>query len=125
MLFVDPLFLLFLVIVLLVYWSLRSNAWRKTFLLLVSFVFYGFWDWRFVGLLLFSSAFNFVTGAAIDRTVAPQRRRWWLIAGVAVNLGILGLFKYLGFFVDSTRDLLRLFGHDMSFAMAHIVLPVG
>jgi alginate O-acetyltransferase complex protein AlgI len=125
MLFVDPLFLVFLVIVLSVYWSLRSNTWRKAFLLLVSFVFYGFWDWRFVGLLLFSSGFNFLAGAAIDRTVAPHRRRWWLIAGIAVNLGVLGLFKYLGFFADSARELLRFFGQDMSFAMAHIVLPVG
>jgi len=49
MLFVDPLFLVFLVIVLLAYWSVRSNTWRKVFLLTVSFIFYGFWDWRLSG----------------------------------------------------------------------------
>lgn len=125
MLFVDPLFLVFLLLVLLVYWSLRRNTWRKAFLLLVSFVFYGFWDWRFVGLLLFSSGFNFLAGAAIDRSATPRGRRWRLIFAITVNLGVLGAFKYLGFFVESARDLLHFFGHDMSFATAHIILPVG
>jgi len=124
MLFVEPQFLIFLILVLVVYWSIPDNSWRKAFLLLVSFVFYGFWDWRFVFLLLFSCGFNFLAGAAIAAAPAPSKRRW-LIFAVAVNLGVLGLFKYFGFFADSARDLLRMFGHEMSYATLHIILPVG
>ncbi|MEW5721980.1 MAG: MBOAT family O-acyltransferase [Thermodesulfobacteriota bacterium] len=127
MLFNSLEFAVFLPLVLLVYWGAlrRSIKWRNLFLLVSSYVFYGWWDYRFLGLIFISSLVDFLAGAAIHRSRKPGRRRLLLALSVSVNLGLLGFFKYFNFFADSCARLLSLFGlHPDPFTL-NVILPVG
>ena len=102
---------------------------RNALLLIASYVFYGWWDWRFLSLLLLSSLVDFGCGRLLDPgrppALAGRRRRLVLLVSVGLNLGILGLFKYLGFFVESLQRLLGGLGWTPSAPLVEIVLPVG
>ena len=126
MLFPTITFAVFFLVVFIGNWLLmpRSRLW-KPFILLASFVFYGWWEWRFVLLLGLSALVNWLFGAAISRAGTARGRTWLLIAAVAANLGVLGWFKYYGFFVTSAVNLLRGFGLNADVALLRIVLPVG
>ena len=109
-----------------------EEAWiraRNAFLLAASYFFYGCWDWRFLGLILISTAVDFVVGRRLEALPAdasdPALRKRWLWASVVTNLGILGVFKYLGFFVDSASELLSAVGAPVGLPSLSIVLPVG
>ncbi len=108
-------------------WSLdRENGRRKLFLLLASWFFYAQWDWRFVGLLIASAVLNWAVGALIARARERHGKTAWLVGlGVAVNLLILGFFKYYGFFIEQAGDLLMRFGWERDLPLLQIVLPVG
>ncbi len=93
----------------------------KVVLVVASFVFYGFWDWRFCALLAASIVANYLFGLAIDRREGAARKRAVTLA-VAFNLGVLGFFKYANFFIDSFASL---FGLDANGMLLNIVLPVG
>src|SRR5664279_5308469 len=101
MLFDSPIFYLFLILVVAVYWRLKFNR-QNVFLLLASYFFYGWWDWRFLLLMIASTTIDFVIARKIDDTSDPARRRALLIASLVVNFTILGFFKYFNFFLDST-----------------------
>ena len=102
-----------------------SHKWQNRVLLVASYLFYGAWDYRFLALIFFSTAANFITGRAIHRSSVESRRKAWLWASVIINLGVLGFFKYYNFFSKVLADLIRDFGlGDQSFAL-HIILPVG
>ena len=107
MLFNSFEFAVFLPVVFLCYWALQRNNPRaqNVWLLAASYVFYGWWDWRFLGLLLLSSVTDFGIGLALE-DARPSRRRLIVWTSVAVNLSILGFFKYFGFFIDSAATLL-------------------
>jgi alginate O-acetyltransferase complex protein AlgI len=92
---------------------------KKLVVVIASFIFYGFWDVRFVALLLGSAVFNYWTGLEIDR---GSRRRLWVAFAVAANLALLGVFKYYDFFADSLARLLSL---DPATLVLRIILPVG
>ncbi len=124
MLFSEPRFFVFFFVVLGVYWSLRSNRWRKRFLLVASYVFYGAWDYRFLALILFSTVVDYWAGGQLDRKDGPGRRRL-LVLSCLVNLGALGAFKYFNFFVESGAELLAWLGFGRHDATLSIVLPVG
>src|ERR1044072_4249251 len=111
MLFPTMVFAIFFLIVFFTAWSLdREHGRRKAFLLLASWVFYGWWDWRFVGLLIASATLNWLVAELIFRA-RTQRASVWLVAlGVTINLLILGFFKYFGFFVDQNRAPLQALG---------------
>src|SRR5690606_25116799 len=99
MLFPTLAFGVFFLFVYFTTWSLdRENGRRKLFLLLASWFFYAQWDWRFVGLLIASAILNWGVAALIARTDTSVKRKWLVALGVAVNLLILGFFKYYGFF---------------------------
>src|SRR5690606_37420418 len=98
MLFNSYVFWVFLAVVLALHAVLRGRS-RKALLLAASYVFYGYWDWRFLGLIALSTLTDFFAAQAIDRAPDRARRKAWLVASVAVNLGILGFFKYFDFFV--------------------------
>ena len=102
---------------------------RNGLLLLASYVFYAFWDWRFLGLIVLSTGVDFVAGKAIAARPATDEHRpvrlRWLRLSLAVNLGLLATFKYLGFFVDSARDALATLGIESGVGSLEIVLPVG
>ncbi|MCR5183305.1 MAG: hypothetical protein K6B46_01215 [Opitutales bacterium] len=117
---------LFLPVVFLLYWYVFcGNAVRQNcFLLLASLFFYGYWDWRFLGLLLLAGAVSFFAGTAIDRSQSRGGNgRWALTLAVVVNLGILALFKYYDFFVQSFADIFL--AGEADGILLNLILPVG
>ena len=126
MLFPTMAFALFFLFVFVTAWSLERENWRrKAFLVLASWVFYGWWDWRFVGLLIASATMNWGIAELIDRS-SKRRTRLWLVAlGVTVNLIVLGFFKYYGFFIDQLGAVLDLLHWKRDLPLLQVVLPVG
>ena len=124
MLFNSVAFAVFLPCVLAIYWSLRSTRQQNTFLLLVSLFFYGWWDYRFVSLLLISTLTDYTCGLGIARAHARKGTgRPWLVVSLIVNLGMLGVFKYYDFFVESAEPLWLQLGWCPD--LLAVVLPVG
>jgi len=126
MLFNSFEFGVFLVIVFALYWMLNKKLTVQNILLLgASYVFYGWWDYRFLFLLIFSTFLDYFTGLKIAdaRSIAWKKR--WLTISITVNLGFLAVFKYYNFFVQSFADLLQHFGMRPSVTLLEIVLPVG
>lgn len=127
MLFNSSAFLVFLIVVFILFWKAASVSNRLTnwVLLVSSYVFYGWWDWRFLILIVISSASDFIIGRLIFNTEQQQKRKLFLGLSLAINLGILFFFKYFGFFIDSLRSLT---GTDVSatgWDSLNIILPVG
>ena len=102
-----------------------EHRWQNRMLLVASLVFYGFWDYRFVALLLLSAVIDFVCSLMIQAASEPRRRKAWLMASIFANLGILGFFKYFNFFADSLYALLENLGWSFDRRTLDIVLPVG
>jgi D-alanyl-lipoteichoic acid acyltransferase DltB (MBOAT superfamily) len=127
MLFNSLPFALFLPLVFAIYWALGRPGYRvqNMFMILASYVFYGWWDWRFLFLIVISSLADFVLGLRMHAESSEGRRKTLLIASLVVNLGILGFFKYFNFFVDSAADLLALAGFQPNVTTLRIILPVG
>ncbi len=117
----------FLPVVFVLYWHVtaRSLRWQNAMLLAVSYFFYACWDWRFLFLLIFSTALDHFTGLRIHRAVRPAVRTLWLTISVGVNLGFLGFFKYYDFFATSFAELMGRFGLACHPTLLHIILPVG
>lgn len=124
MLFNSLPFFLFLGVVLLVYLRLGS-AHKKVWLLVASYLFYGLWDERFLALLWLSTVVDFEVGRRLDLTENPVTRRRWLALSLFVNLGLLGVFKYFGFFQSSLIALMSGFGVTLDPWALRIILPVG
>jgi D-alanyl-lipoteichoic acid acyltransferase DltB (MBOAT superfamily) len=120
-------FALFLPIVFLLYWKVfgRDLRIQNAFLLAASILFYGWWDWRFLGLVFLSSVIDWSVGIALDRTEAPARRKWLLAASMVANLGILGVFKYYDFFITNFNEAFSLMGVPIGMRTLDVVLPVG
>ena len=126
MLFNSGVFLEFFAAFLLLYWLVRDSLrWRNLLIVVSSYLFYGWWDWRFLGLLFFSSSFDYAVGLGIAKLSPGSRRKTLLAASVVVNLVILGFFKYYGFFVESCAALFARLGLPFHPGTLHIVLPVG
>ncbi|MGJ8642162.1 MAG: MBOAT family O-acyltransferase [Luteolibacter sp.] len=103
-----------------------NHRWRNRFLVIASYVFYGYWDWRFLALIAFSTLVDFFAAQRIADTAGGERRRKnWLLVSVSVNLGLLGIFKYLGFFVAEFNSLLADVGLSGSLPGIELILPVG
>ena len=125
MLFNSFIFLFFLLFVIPTYYLIPRNGQKKFFLLVMSYIFYGYWDWRFCGLILLSTLVDFTIGQLIFKTQKERRRKLYLAISVAANLSILGVFKYFNFFVSSFEKIATVFGTQMDFVHLNIVLPVG
>jgi alginate O-acetyltransferase complex protein AlgI len=125
MLFVEFRFFWFFLVIFSVYWSLRENRSRKIWLLICSYVFYAAWNWKFLFLLMGSSALDYFVGAMLARTENPRARRGWLLLSLGMNLGTLAFFKYYNFFVSSAAELLAWLGLPASVHTLNIILPVG
>jgi D-alanyl-lipoteichoic acid acyltransferase DltB (MBOAT superfamily) len=127
MFFNSITFLVFFGAVFLLFWLIPANQrrTRNLFILITSYVFYGWWDWRFLSLIALSSAVDFALGRAIHREADEKRRKGLLGVSLAVNLGLLGVFKYFNFFVDSLDAALSMFGASAAGLHLEIVLPVG
>ena len=127
MLFPTITFALFFLLAFIGNWLLmpRPKAW-KPFMLIISLVFYGWWDWRFVLLLALSAAANQFFALWIGgMRPGAAGRKWALAAAVAANLGVLGWFKYYGFFVTSVVNFLGAFHLNADLPLLRIVLPLG
>lgn len=127
MLFNSIEFALFLPIVFLLYWFVfrKSIQIQNTFLVAASFFFYGWWDWRFLFLLVFSAGIDFIAAQLIAKMDDPHRKKGLLLLSIVTNLSILGFFKYFNFFVDNFVSAFRLFGQELHPFTLHIILPVG
>ena len=127
MLFNSLDFAVFLPIVFAIYWLIGSVRvkWQNAFLVFASYVFYGWWDWRFLSLILFSTLVDYFVGRKLKSEVRPPKRKTLLWVSILVNLGFLGFFKYYNFFVDSFIDAFSLFGQKPDIHTLNIVLPVG
>ncbi len=124
MVFNSLAFLAFFAIVHAVYALLPHRA-QNRMLLAASYVFYGSWDWRFLSLILASTVLDYVCALRIEGASDPRGRRYWVGASIAGNLGILGFFKYGGFFIENFRALLAALGVEVSLPVLNVVLPVG
>lgn len=98
---------------------------QNVILLLASYVFYGFWDWRFLALLWISTITDFLVGRALGSTDQAGTRKRLLLVSMVVNLGILGFFKYFGFFAESFAEMANAVGWSVDAPTLSIVLPVG
>lgn len=127
MLFNSIDFAIFFPIVFFIYWAfLQKNIrLRNIFLIIASYVFYGWWDWRFLSLIIISSTIDFIAGQKIYDEERKTVRKRWLLLSIIVNLGFLGFFKYYNFFVDSFVDAFSLLGADFNPSTMNIILPVG
>jgi alginate O-acetyltransferase complex protein AlgI len=125
MLFVEFRFFWFFLAVFAVYWSLRENRPRKIFLLICSYIFYAAWNWKFLFLLMASSALDYAVGMMLARTENPRARRGWLVLSLCANLGTIAFFKYYNFFISSAAVLLAWLGLPASVHTLNIVIPVG
>jgi D-alanyl-lipoteichoic acid acyltransferase DltB (MBOAT superfamily) len=126
MLFPTISFAAFFTVVFVTSWALmRYPARWRWFMLAASYFFYGFWNWRFVGLLVVSTVVNQVLAVRLGRSTDDRRRRMVLIAAVVFNLGLLGYFKYYGFFAESVISTFEALGIGGSLPLIQVTLPVG
>lgn len=127
MLFNSIEFVFFLPIVFLVYWGLLKNSIKgqNIWLFLASYFFYGWWDWRFLFLIFFSSIVDYTIGLNMAKTNEPSRRKLLLYLSLFINLGFLCYFKYFNFFLDSFEGAFTFFGNPIGSSRLNIILPVG
>lgn len=125
MLFIELRFFIFFGMVLLLHWSLKSNSSRKWLLLAASYIFYGSWDWRFAVMLFALSSGDYFFGRRIFESEDVRVRRTYVTASVAMNLSVLGFFKYFHFFVANAVALGSSLHLHLSEPAMKIILPVG
>ena len=117
-------FVIFLPLVLLAYFRLRHKG-QNRMLLIASYIFYGWWDYRFLALLAFTTVIDYGVGIYLGRTEHPRVRKRLLITSIVVNLVVLGFFKYFNFFVESAGAVLERIGLGANLPALRIILPVG
>ena len=125
MLFNSLTFVVFFVLVLGAYWTLRSWEARKNLLLVASYLFYGTWNPPFAILLFATTALDFYLGARIARSTTPRTRRGWLIASLVSNLSMLGFFKYGNFLLENFKWLVAQAGINYQPPHLDLFLPIG
>lgn len=127
MLFNSIDFAFFLPIVFVFYWFVvnKSTKMQNVLLLLSSYVFYGWWDWRFLALIAFSSVVDFIVGIYLNKETGSLKRKILVCTSIAVNIGLLGVFKYYNFFVQGFVDAFSILGHEFHFQTLNVILPVG
>ena len=127
MLFNSIDFAIFLPIVFLLYWYVTNKSLKLQNLLIVaaSYVFYGWWDWRFLSLIIFSSVVDYAIGRKLVKEENKKKRTVFLWTSILVNLGFLGFFKYYNFFLDNFITAFSFFGSEIKANSLNIILPVG
>lgn len=139
MLFNSIDFAVFLPVVFVLYWFVvnRSLRLQNLFIVAASYVFYGWWDWRFLSLILFSTLVDYLVGLGLrtppslsaerfeGRSPQPVTRSLLLLTSIVVNLGFLGFFKYYNFFIENFVAAFTFFGRDIEASSLRIILPVG
>ncbi|WP_292944070.1 MBOAT family O-acyltransferase [Olleya sp. UBA1516] len=120
-------FAIFLPIVFVLYWFVTNKNLKlqNALLVVASYVFYGWWDWRFLSLIVFSSLVDYTIGLQLNKAAQPSKRKLLLWSSILVNLGFLGFFKYYNFFIDSFVEAFSFFGSSFQPNTLDIILPVG
>ena len=120
-------FVIFLPIVFILYWFFtnRNLKLQNALIVAASYVFYGWWDWRFLSLIIFSTLVDFFLGLQLSKQEVPKKRKLLLGISLFINLGLLGFFKYFNFFIDSFVGAFSFFGLEWSGTSLNIILPVG
>ena len=127
MVFNSIAFAIFLPVVFALYWGVLGGRRRaqNVLILAASYLFYGWWDWRFLGLVFASSLVDFLVGRRLPHAGSDRARRALMLTSLVANLGVLGFFKYFNFFIDSFADLVSLVGMQPNLPSLRIILPVG
>ncbi len=127
MLFNSIEFLIFMPIVFILYWFVTNKNLKiqNGLLLIASYVFYGWWDWRFLFLIAFSSFVDYFVGIGLKNEDSLKKRKIYLLISIMVNLGFLMIFKYYNFFAESFAEAFTLFGKHIEVSRLKIILPVG
>lgn len=127
MLFNSIDFAIFLPVVFILYWFVTNRNLKLQNLLIVaaSYLFYGWWDWRFLSLILFSTIVDYSVGLGLLKQENLSKRKLLLWVSIITNLGFLGFFKYYNFFLDSFLNAFSFFGVEMKASSLNIILPVG
>ena len=127
MLFNSLEFGLFLPLVFAIYWLLNNKPReiQNLFLVGASYFFYGWWDWRFLFLILMSTLVDYFIGQQIEKSTSDKNSKALLICSLIVNLGVLFFFKYFNFFLDSFTQAFTMFGQNFESSRLDIILPVG
>jgi D-alanyl-lipoteichoic acid acyltransferase DltB (MBOAT superfamily) len=124
MLFDSPVYFAFLLVVVPIYWALRHKG-QNQLMLVASYIFYGWWDYRFLGLIVLSTIVDFFCALAVESSSDRNRRKLLLAFSVTLNIAFLGYFKYYNFFADSLNTLLLSVGVEVSPTVLNVVLPPG
>jgi len=124
MLFNSLEFFIFFIIVYVCYLSVNFRL-QNYLLLVASYVFYGAWDWRFLGLLFVSTSLDYFLAIKVDEIEDRVKRKIFVVFSIIVNLVILGFFKYFNFFIDSFHKLFHVFGINVPLPALNIILPIG
>lgn len=127
MLFNSIDFAIFLPVVFFLYWFVtdKNLKLQNLFVVAASYFFYGWWDWRFLSLLLFSTVVDYTVGLCLLKQENQTKRKVLLFTSIAVNLGLLGFFKYYNFFLENFKTAFTFFGAEINANSLSIVLPVG
>lgn len=127
MLFNSIDFAIFLPLVFILYWFVTVNSLKLQNLLIVlsSYLFYGWWDWRFLSLIFISTIVDYLVGLRIVNEQIVFKRKLLLWTSIVVNIGFLGFFKYYNFFLDNFQTAFSFFGSDISATTLNVILPVG
>ena len=127
MLFNSIDFAIFLPVVFFLYWFVvnKNLKFQNALIVFASYVFYGWWDWRFLSLIIFSTVVDYVVGQKLRTEQQPIKRKVLLWLSIIVNLGFLGFFKYYNFFLDNFLDAFTVLGAQIKANSLNIILPVG
>lgn len=127
MLFNSLDFAFFLPIVFFLYWFVAGKSLKLQNIIIVAsgFVFYGWWDWRFLGLMVLSASIDYVSALLIEKTESKAKRKFYLSWSLIANLGILGFFKYYNFFAENFVSAFSLFGYHVPPSTLNVILPLG
>jgi len=120
-------FAVFLPLVFAIYWLVPKRFFQaqNSILLISSYIFYGWWDWRFLSLIMFSSVLDYSIGIQLGKRKGPKTRKVLLWTSIVANIGVLMFFKYYNFFAESFADAFTLFGQGFDPLRLNIILPVG
>jgi D-alanyl-lipoteichoic acid acyltransferase DltB (MBOAT superfamily) len=127
MLFNSIDFAIFLPVIFILYWFVfkRSLKLQNALIVIASYLFYGWWDYRFLSLILFSTLIDYSIGILLQKQEDKRKRKILLWSSILVNLGLLGFFKYYNFFLDNFISAFSLFGSEIKVGSLNIILPVG
>ena len=127
MLFNSIDFAIFLPIVFLLYWFVAQKNLRlqNALIVVASYIFYGWWDWRFLSLIIFSTVVDYLVGKKLGTEDKQLKRKMLLWTSIIVNIGLLGFFKYYNFFIENFAHAFSLFGMQNNISRLNIILPVG